>query len=118
MNNMGYGLMQAERLTLKLRLEMIEEQLKKEERMTDANYVIVGEEIRKLPDDKTNDPINPEHYKGKTMEAIDVIEDFDLGYNLGNVVKYVLRADHKGKRLEDLKKAAWYLNREINKESK
>jgi len=59
---------------------------------------------------------SPPHYTGENgMEAIDVIEAFDLGFNLGNVVKYVLRAGKKGDRTEDLKKAAWYLNREITK---
>lgn len=56
---------------------------------------------------------HPQHYKGKSIECIQVIEAFDLGFNLGNTVKYVLRAGKKGNRLEDLKKAAWYLNREI-----
>ncbi len=37
-----------------------------------------------------------------------------LGYNLGNVVKYITRADHKDNKLEDLRKAQWYLTREIN----
>lgn len=55
----------------------------------------------------------PRHYVSKTgLEAIDVIEAFDLGFKLGNVVKYVLR--EKGKAgLEDLMKARWYLDREI-----
>lgn len=53
-----------------------------------------------------------EHYKGKGMEAIDVIEAFNLGRNLANVVKYVLRADHKGQRDSDLEKAINYLWRE------
>lgn len=56
---------------------------------------------------------HPQHYKGKSIECIQVIEAFDLGFNLGNTIKYVLRAGKKGNRLEDLKKAAWYLNREI-----
>jgi len=61
-----------------------------------------------------DDPINPDHYKRNGIEAVDVIEAFDLNYRLGNVVKYVLR--HVGKNgLEDLKKAQWYLNREISK---
>ena len=60
------------------------------------------------------DPINPDHYKRNGIEAVDVIEAFDLNYRLGNVVKYVLR--HVGKNgLEDLKKARWYLDREISK---
>ena len=56
---------------------------------------------------------HPAHYKTGGIETIDFIEAKGLTYNLGNVVKYVSRADHKGNRLEDLEKAAWYLNREI-----
>ena len=58
---------------------------------------------------------HPEHYKTGGIETIDFIEAKSLGYHLGNVVKYVTRADHKGNRLEDLKKAQWYLNRAISK---
>jgi hypothetical protein len=56
---------------------------------------------------------HPAHYNTGKFEVIDVIEDWKLNFNLGNVVKYIARADHKGKALEDLKKAAWYLQREI-----
>lgn len=56
---------------------------------------------------------HPSHYKTGGIETIDFIEAKQLTYNLGNVVKYVSRADHKGNRLEDLEKAAWYLAREI-----
>jgi hypothetical protein len=45
----------------------------------------------------------------------DAIEDWQLGFHLGNVVKYIARAQHKGSELEDLKKAAWYLSRYIKK---
>jgi hypothetical protein len=63
---------------------------------------------------KKADPVNhPDHYTKGGIETIDFIEAKELGYNLGNVIKYVTRADHKGKKLEDLKKAAWYLAREI-----
>ena len=59
----------------------------------------------------------PKHYN-IGIEPIEAIESWKLGYNLGNVIKYVARSDHKGKRLEDLKKARWYLDREItNNES-
>jgi len=44
-----------------------------------------------------------------------VIESWRLGFHLGNVVKYVARSDHKGQRLTDLKKAHWYLQREIER---
>jgi hypothetical protein len=61
------------------------------------------------------DPVNhPKHYTAGGIETIDFIEAKRLGYNLGNVVKYITRAGHKGNQLEDLRKAQWYLTREIN----
>jgi hypothetical protein len=66
-------------------------------------------------EDKVN---HPSHYKVGGIETIDFIEAKNLGYNLGNVVKYITRADHKGNKLEDLKKAQWYLNRAVSKLSK
>lgn len=60
------------------------------------------------------DPVNhPYHYTTGGIETIDFIEAKQLNYNLGNVVKYLTRADHKGNRIEDLRKAKWYLEREI-----
>lgn len=62
----------------------------------------------------TEDIVNhPPHYKVGGIETIDFIEAKKLNYNLGNVIKYITRADHKGSRNEDLKKALWYLNREL-----
>ena len=61
------------------------------------------------------DAVNhPAHYKVGGIETIDFIEAKKLGYNLGNVVKYITRSDYKGNKLEDLRKAQWYLTREIN----
>lgn len=61
-----------------------------------------------------DDNINhPPHYNAGKFEVIDVIEDWHLGFHLGNVVKYIARADHKGTRVDDLKKALWYLERAI-----
>ena len=57
---------------------------------------------------------NPAHYTAGGIETIDFIEAKKLGYNLGNVVKYITRADHKGNKLEDLRKAQWYLTRAID----
>lgn len=59
---------------------------------------------------------HPAHYGGEDnpYEVIKVIEAWGLGFCLGNTVKYVARADHKGTPLEDLKKARWYLDREIS----
>lgn len=57
---------------------------------------------------------HPEHYGGDTTyEAIKVIEAWELGFCLGNTVKYISRAGKKGCHIEDLKKARWYLDREI-----
>ena len=58
---------------------------------------------------------HPKHYGGHDdpSEAIKVVEAWALNFCLGNVVKYVARAGKKGNALEDLKKARWYLDREI-----
>lgn len=62
---------------------------------------------------KVDNVNHPPHYKTGGIETIDFIEAKGLNYNLGNVVKYLSRADHKGARLENLEKAEWYLKREI-----
>lgn len=56
---------------------------------------------------------HPPHYKAGGIETIDFIEAKGLNYNLGNVVKYITRADLKGDRKENLEKALWYLKREL-----
>lgn len=62
-----------------------------------------------------SDPVNhPAHYKVGGIETIDFIEAKRLNYNLGNAVKYITRADHKGNRKQDLEKAIWYLKRELD----
>lgn len=60
---------------------------------------------------------HPAHYGGadNPYEAIKVIEAWRLGFCLGNVVKYIARAGKKGSLVEDLKKARWYLDREIQR---
>ncbi len=62
-----------------------------------------------------SDPINPSHYKSNGMEAIDVIEAFGLSYQLGSAAKYILRAGKKGPAAEDLRKAIWFIEREIKR---
>ena len=86
-----------------------------------AARVAMGVEDVPLTDEQVdmwfidNDAVNsPAHYNVGGIETIDYIEAKQLGYHLGNVVKYVSRAGHKGERLEDLKKARWYLDREID----
>lgn len=57
---------------------------------------------------------HPSHYNKGKIEVIDFIEDQQLPFHLGNVVKYIARAGSKGDKLEDLKKARGYLDRYIN----
>jgi hypothetical protein len=67
-----------------------------------------------MPKTKKGDAVNhPPHYTHGPIEVIEIIEGFGLNYHLGNVIKYILRADQKGKLVEDLKKARWYLDRQI-----
>ena len=71
---------------------------------------------------KAYDPVQmPKHYAGSKIETIDYIEDKNLGFCLGNAIKYISRAGkkqsaemtQKQKEIEDLKKAIWYINRRI-----
>lgn len=65
-----------------------------------------------------NDVVNhPSHYTDGKIEVIDFIEDKNLNYHRGNAIKYISRAGkkHKDTEVEDLKKAIWYLNREIER---
>lgn len=57
--------------------------------------------------------IDPDHYRHLPIEAIDVLEHFN--YNVGCSMKYIWRHLHKGNPVVDLKKARWYLDREINR---
>lgn len=67
---------------------------------------------------KLNDPVShPSHYTDGKIEVIEYIEDKKLGFHLGNAVKYISRAGKKdpNKYIEDLRKAIWYINREIER---
>ncbi len=63
---------------------------------------------------------HPRHYGSKDdpYEAIKVIEAWGLGFNLGNAVKYICRAEKKGSPIDDLRKARWYLDREIERRTR
>lgn len=64
------------------------------------------------------DPVNhPEHYTAHPsgVECIEITEH--MGFNLGNAIKYIWRADLKGQSIQDLQKAVWYIQREINRRS-
>jgi len=80
--------------------------------MSTSSQPITLGAVQEPKEDMVNHPL---HYKSGGIETIDFIESKGLNYRLGNVVKYITRADHKGNRMEDLKKALWYLQREIDK---
>jgi hypothetical protein len=72
--------------------------------------------IEEIPEVKKEDLVNsPLHYQGNRFEVIDIIDDFNLSFNTGNAIKYILRADKKGNHKQDLLKAIWYLEHELNK---
>lgn len=73
-------------------------------------FNVIKEQIKKEQPDMVN---SPPHYTAGGVETIDFIEAKGLNYNLGNAVKYITRAGLKGDRVEDLKKAKWYIEREI-----
>lgn len=79
-----------------------------------AYNMIVANTLANKPDMVNHPP----HYTVNGIEVIDVIEEYKLNFRLGNSVKYILRADLKGNRLQDLKKALWYLQREIKQSEK
>ena len=65
---------------------------------------------------KMTDMVNhPTHYTSHPsgVEVIQITEH--MNFCLGNAIKYILRSEHKGRQIEDLKKAIWYLNREIER---
>lgn len=66
--------------------------------------------------EKKPDMVNhPAHYTYGKFECADVIEDWGLSWQLGNALKYICRCGHKSDDVEDLKKAVWYINREIER---
>lgn len=75
------------------------------------------EEIKVDTENKADMVNHPSHYQ-HGIEPIEFIESHNLNFNLGSVIKYIARAPYKGTELEDLKKAKWFLEREIKKHDK
>jgi len=87
----------------------------KNEKPLIMEYIPPKQEQIDMFEPEFDDLVNhPAHYKVGGIETIDFIEAKKLNYNIGNVVKYLTRADNKGNKLEDLRKAQWYLTREIS----
>ena len=78
------------------------------------NIEIAKEYLNKINKTSLTDNVNnPRHYNVGTIEVITVIEDWKLNFNLGNAIKYIGRCEHKNNKKEDIKKAIWYLEREL-----
>lgn len=86
----------------------------KEGKMADINKM----QLEKLGKKETVN--HPEHYNQGKIEVIDYIEDLGMGEDFcaGNAIKYISRYKYKGKPLDDLKKARWYIDRLIEKHEK
>jgi hypothetical protein len=88
-------------------------QVTKEEELKTCRYYLPENN-----EDAQNIINHPSHYTKGKYETIEIIEDWKLNYHLGNAVKYISRCEYKNKKIEDLKKAIWYINREIEREEK
>lgn len=85
----------------------------------ESRNINLAKELRERGMTEWGDKINhPKHYQGNGLEAIDVIEAFGLDFNLGNAIKYILRAGRKDCKKQDLEKASWYIARSIFNEQK
>ena len=82
------------------------------EKVWDDMPIIIEDIPKPIKVDLVN---SPSHYQGNKFEVIDIIDDFNLSFNTGNAIKYILRADKKGNQKQDLLKAIWYLEHELNK---
>lgn len=56
---------------------------------------------------------HPQHYNKGGIEVLDVIDAFNLNFNLGNAIKYILRSNFKGNKEQDLDKAMFYIKHEL-----
>jgi hypothetical protein len=78
-------------------------------------------QLQQLSETKSKEQVNhPDHYNQGQIEVIDYIEDLGMGddFCAGNAIKYISRYKYKGKPLEDLKKAKWYIERLIERYEK
>ena len=89
--------------------ELVDKHMRPKARMQPSREAYAGQK----------DLINsPEHYTAGGIETIDFIEAKEVNYHVGNAIKYLSRAKHKGDYLENIKKAQWYINREVSRHEK
>ena len=74
--------------------------------------------FKEISKDEVDMVNHPPHYVGHGIEPIEFIESHNLNFNLGSAVKYIARAPYKGTELLDLKKAKWFIEREIKRHDK
>ena len=78
-----------------------------------SDFVASIEAVKSNHSEQHLDMVNhPKHYNVNGFEVIDIIDAFGLNFNMGNALKYLLRADRKGNKVQDIEKAIWYLQRE------
>jgi len=83
--------------------------------ITYPDFISSLQPIQRNHTEQQPDMVNhPKHYNVDGYEVIDIIDAFGLNFNMGNALKYLLRADRKGNKEQDINKAIWYLQREIN----
>jgi len=101
------------------------EKVRTSDRTADEEQYLEGRRSRGFTSVPAADPVNhPPHYNnsqakcecGRRIECIDVTRH--LAFNVGNAMKYLWRCELKGNTLEDLRKAAWYIQDEISKREK
>jgi len=112
MSNNWEELMNTVRDNQKAYADWVAKRIAKADELTKPREAInIYNEVQKMVDEKVD---HPDHYTTGGIETWDFIQAKGLNYNLGNVVKYVSRSEHKGNAYTDLKKAMAYLQREID----
>jgi translation initiation factor 2B subunit (eIF-2B alpha/beta/delta family) len=97
-------------------IKTLAEAIAESERMAESSNIDKYGAHKVMKEIQEREMVNhPDHYQGNKTEVIDIIEDYNLGFSLGNAIKYILRADKKGNKKQDLEKAIWYLERELSK---
>lgn len=85
---------------------------------TTSSKKIAKTTLEHMPSKTSGEAVDhPSHYNSGSIEVIDAIEDWELGFSLGNAVKYIARAGKKSAEtyIQDLEKAVWYINRELQR---
>lgn len=99
--------------------ERIEQRREFDDRLATKDELLASmdslEALREIAKPFQSEINSPAHYNIGKIEVIDFIEDQNLGFRLGNAIKYITRCPYKGKKKEDLEKAIWYLQRELAK---